>query len=111
MMGDMGGFSLMPDPLGKPGAAVVLKPFVADREMLDALIEGGELLRGYPDFMSVQQVADLLGVCAATVRTMLNERTLFGRKANQRWVIPKLALCAWLLGEDLLDARRETRGA
>jgi hypothetical protein len=80
---------------------IVLKPFVANDEMLDLLIRRSDMLRDYPDFLSVQQVAEILGICTATVRTMLNEHGLFGRKASQRWVIPKLALCAWLLGSDM----------
>lgn len=54
------------------------------------------MLNNYPDVMTVQMVADALGICDASVRRMIKEKTIGYRKVGRRILIPKVCVIDYL---------------
>lgn len=51
----------------------------------------------YPEFMTVDQVADALQMSHNTVRSLLNQHKIPGKKLGQKWIIPREALAKALI--------------
>lgn len=55
------------------------------------------------DVMTVQEVAELLRVSSTTVYTGLKAGDIPGRKVGQQWRLSRVAVMAWLAGQDDLS--------
>lgn len=56
-----------------------------------------EVFASYPDRLTVEQVAELIGSSPGTAYELLQSRRLpVGRKVGGRWVIYKVELQRWL---------------
>lgn len=51
----------------------------------------------YPEFMTVEQVAEALQVSHNTVRTLLKQHVIPGKKLSHKWIIPREALAKALI--------------
>ena len=47
---------------------------------------------GYPDLLGVPELVDILGQCAATVRSLCARQKLPAVRIGRRWYVPKAAL-------------------
>jgi len=50
------------------------------------------MLARQPDFMTVEQVAAVLQMSNNTIRSLLNQHVIPGKKLSHKWVIPRDAL-------------------
>jgi hypothetical protein len=71
----------------------------AQKSELPAESEVLEMLSAYPEVMSVEQVGMALGISKNTVRSLLNQHIIPGKKLCHKWIVPRVALCRWLLEE------------
>ena len=62
-------------------------------------MEIDELLCDYPPFMTVSQTAEILGISEQTVRGLIKEEKLVGKKAGNRYRIPKSCVIGFLNGK------------
>jgi excisionase family DNA binding protein len=51
-----------------------------------------EAVSQLPDFMTVEQVANALQLSQNTVRSLLHQHIIPGKKLSQKWIIPRVAL-------------------
>jgi len=54
------------------------------------------MLNNYPDVLTVQQAAQALGVCEASVYRMVKERAFGSRRVGRKILIPKVCLIDYL---------------
>ena len=71
----------------KTGAAANDKPLLAD------------MFSSYPEVMSIKQVSEALNICPNTIRALLNQRILRGKKIGYKWRVLRADLCEWLLSD------------
>lgn len=50
-----------------------------------------------PQFMTVKQVAEVLQMSQNTIRSLLNQQLLPGKKLSHKWVVPREALAQALI--------------
>jgi excisionase family DNA binding protein len=71
-------------------------------------VSGGEpgaasapsLFLSYPEAMSVDQVAEALGVCPNTVRAMIRQQQIPAKKIGAKWRVLRSELCKWMMKAD-----------
>ena len=51
----------------------------------------------YPEFMTVEQVAEALQMSNNTVRSLLHQHVIPGKKLAHKWIIPREALAKALI--------------
>lgn len=51
----------------------------------------------YPEFMTVEQVAEALQLSNNTVRSLLQQHVIPGKKLSHKWIIPREALAKALI--------------
>ena len=54
------------------------------------------MLNNYPDVLTVQQAAEILGVCKASVYRMIKERTIGSRRVGRRILVPRICIVDYL---------------
>lgn len=54
------------------------------------------MLSNYPDVLTVQQAADALGVCTASVYRMVKDGTIGYRRVGRKILIPKVCIIDYL---------------
>ncbi len=59
-----------------------------------------EYLKDYPPVLTVRDVSKILGVTEKTVRILVGEGTLFGKRVGNRIRIPKDKLIAYIENEE-----------
>ena len=54
------------------------------------------MFKDYPDVMSVQQAAEALGICTASMYQLLREKTIGCRKVGRKILVPKVCLIDYI---------------
>ena len=54
------------------------------------------MFKEYPDVMSVQQAAEALGICTASMYQLLREKTIGSRKVGRKILVPKVCLIDYI---------------
>lgn len=54
------------------------------------------MFNNFPDVMTVQQTAEALGVCEASVYRLIKERTIGCRRVGRKILIPKVCLIDYI---------------
>ncbi len=54
------------------------------------------MFKEYPDVMSVQQAAEALGICTASMYQLLREKTIGCRKVGRKILVPKVCLIDYI---------------
>lgn len=54
------------------------------------------MFKDYPDVMSVQQAAEALGICTASMYQLLREKTIGSRKVGRKILVPKVCLIDYI---------------
>lgn len=58
------------------------------------------MLTEYPDLLTAEQVAEILGVSRQYVYGMINDGYLFGVKVGKAYKVSKIKLIEYLIGEN-----------
>ena len=54
------------------------------------------MLNDYPDVLTVEMVADALGVCKASIYRLIKENTIGYRRVGRKYIIPKVCVNDYL---------------
>ena len=54
------------------------------------------MFKDYPDVLTVQQAAQALGICEASVYRLIHERTIGSRRIGRKYLVPKVCLIDYI---------------